>query len=273
MRRWRSDYPLMVQALLLLWLLVSAIKCVFLEIRELAANLAQYVVACCSNSCFALVVALYCVGQTPTVVPANVLNNALDVVAERARVLLLACVGVLCLYVRADQTLLELLVGRLAEDGLGGAHADDLARFWVDLLRCGDPADPFASTPFSDSLSVDFQVDFNASAMLLILDPGTSVLFLSIGVSHDSFTATPAFLELPSEDPAILPHFRAIAVHIRIFELTRVRFLQIGEVVDTLAIEDTIDEGPLVVAAVGPLVTTLPVLLAVDELANVLRIV
>ena len=105
--------------------------------------------------------------------------------------------------------------------------------------------------------------------MLLIFEPGTTVLLLGVRVCHDSLATTTAFLKLTYEDPTVLPNFCSLALHVSTFKLARIRFLEVCKVVNTVAFEDAVDEGTLILAAISPLVATTAILLAVNEVTLV----
>lgn len=109
--------------------------------------------------------------------------------------------------------------------------------------------------------------------MFLILDPRTSVLLLARWIGHNAFALTATLLKLPCKNPAILPNFSALTIHVCIFELAGVSLLQVGEEVHSMTFKHALGEVTFIVAAIGPLVPPGAVFLAVDKLALVHRAV
>lgn len=108
--------------------------------------------------------------------------------------------------------------------------------------------------------------------MFLIPLPWTVVLFL-IRVGHTALSVLPPLLELAGVHFSIMPDFSAIPLHVGIFELASVGFLQVCKEVDAMAIEHSIREVALIVAAISPCVKAFSVLFALLEHACVLRII
>ena len=96
--------------------------------------------------------------------------------------------------------------------------------FGGNFLSGWNPPDPFSFAPFTNALSVWFQIDFNAHPVFRILDPRSSILF-PIWVCHSAITLFSTSLEISFKLLAITPLFPPKSVHICIFEPSSVSFV------------------------------------------------
>ena len=151
-----------------------------------------------------------------------------------------------------------------------GVLRNDLAGVWINSLRCRYPTDPFSSAPLADFLCVDLQIHFTTDSVLLILVPGTPVLLL-VRVGHGALALLSTADKESFVSFAVLPDLGTVAMHVCVLEFARVRFPKVCEEVSTLSLEHSVYEVALVVAAVGPLVPSLAILLAVLETTLVAR--
>ena len=104
--------------------------------------------------------------------------------------------------------------------------------------------------------------------MFLVLDPWASILLL-VWISHCSFSMLAASIELPRVKATILPHFCAMSLHVSILELANICLIQVGEIIRTIAIKDSIQEVSFVIAAIWPSVPPMAILLAILKSARV----
>ena len=72
----------------------------------------------------------------------------------------------------------------------------DLPRFKIDFLCLRDPSDPFTAAPLPNSLCTDLKVDLYTDTVLLVFDPGPSVLFLGRWICHSAITLSTSFTKL-----------------------------------------------------------------------------
>lgn len=162
------------------------------------------------------------------------------------------------------------LAGRVTE--LTSAHrALLLASGHVRGLRGRNPAVAFSEAPLALPLRLVLEVVEHARAVLDVVFP----------LSYEAVAAGPHLgapalhltaLELSFVNGLVGPHHFSFALHIVVLELTLVEAARIGEVVLPDAMELTIDEVALVVAALE-LESALAGLLALNKIAGKLDLV
>ena len=107
--------------------------------------------------------------------------------------------------------------------------------------------------------------------MLLVLDPSAFVLFL-VQVRDSTFSVLATFIEEANVRSTIVPDFIAEALYFRVAKVSSECLLEVCEVICALAVEVSILEISFIVTTLMPLVSSISILLAIGEVANILLI-
>jgi len=102
--------------------------------------------------------------------------------------------------------------------------------------------------------------------MLEVVHPRSFVLFHLFTVHHLTAAMFLTIFELTDEYTSIFVVLTTKAIHCPVFELAGVSFLELCKMVRSLAVENSLREFSIVIAAICPFVLSLSVLFAVGEL-------
>lgn len=106
----------------------------------------------------------------------------------------------------------------------------------------------------------------DADAVLQVVAPRANVL-VSIFEHHSALAVLVALVEIARVVASVFEREFTLALENTLFQVAFVGLLLLGEVVYAVSVEKPISEVALVVAAVGPVVATAPMHLALVELA------
>lgn len=152
--------------------------------------------------------------------------------------------------------MLPILAGLLFSHSLFASRFD----------RGGEPGRPLAIAPLALLLHAGLRVELDADAVLHVVGPLPNVL-VTVREVHRSVSIFLSLLEVARVCAAILIRELSFSFEEVLREGAIVGSLRLGEVVHTLTFEDAVLEVSLVEAAVGPLVPTLSIFLALHVLA------
>lgn len=143
---------------------------------------------------------------------------------------------------------------------------EELVVLAVDLDGLAEPLDAFAFLPLALLLDAFVRIVVDADAVLHVVSPRANVL-VSIFEDHGALAVLLALVEITSVAASIFEREFTLALENTLFQVALVGLLLLSEVVHAIAVEKPIREVALVVAAVGPVIATFTMHLALVELA------